>query len=396
MSRKTTHRSGAATLYVTSLSEKMAHVTAVLDECTDPRRAAAETYANVAEILADRGLDVVQERVFGSLTAHAPILDGRAEALEKAGLPSQTPLTYLQGRPLWGVGMAGMSLMAVRPEGPKGVWPITNGAGQAHGRAWQCEGTTFFLLQDIHGRRDEPGVDNTRDAQADRMFDLANDLLQGQEIDYRAVCRTWIYLSKILDWYGDFNLVRNAKYGVFGLMPEPGGSNGSAILLPASTGIEGDAPHRAEAAMDVLATVVGPDSPVEIHQMTNLKQKDAFKYGSAFSRGAAIRMPEFTWISISGTAAIDETGETLFVDDFRKQMNCTLDTVEALIEQEGATLADLCDTTAFIKLPKDVETYRQVAAERGLSDWAAVPVIADVCRDDLLFEMDGAAVVARQ
>jgi enamine deaminase RidA (YjgF/YER057c/UK114 family) len=178
-------------------------------------------------------------------------------------------------------------------------------------------------------------------------------------------------------------------------MPGRESTNGNPILLPASTGIEGDGLDAAAATMDLLATVLEPDSDIEIHQMTNEKQKDAFRYGSAFSRGAAIRMPRATWISISGTASIDEAGVTVFPGDFRAQMNKTLDAIEALIAQEGATLEHICDATIFIKRPQDVEAYHEVMAERGLADIAGVPMVADVCREDLLFEMDGAAVVPK-
>jgi enamine deaminase RidA (YjgF/YER057c/UK114 family) len=396
VSCKTTHRDGAATLYVTPMCEGVVYVTAVLDESSDARRAALDAYGRLADILAESELRIVHERVFGSLTAGAPALQGRSEALGRRGILSETPLTYLQGRPLWGEGLAGLSVMAVRPADAGELWTVRDEAGAPRGRAWKFCGATFMVLQSLHGHQDGPGTDNTRCAQADRMFDRANQLLQGQHTDYRNVTRTWIYLSKILDWYGDFNEVRNAKYDGFGLMPRRGAPGGNSILLPASTGIEGDAPNRAAATMDVLATIPGPDSAVEIHQMTNVKQRDAFRYGSAFSRGAAIRLPGATWISISGTASIDEEGVTVHQGDFSRQMHGTLDTIEALIAQEGAALSDICDATIFIKRAEDVEAYRQALTERGLEDIAGVPVIADVCRDDLLFEMDGAAVVTKE
>ncbi len=129
--------------------------------------------------------------------------------------------------------------------------------------------------------------------------------------------------------------------------------------------------------------------------MTNPRQKDAFAYGSAFSRGAAVRMPGATWISFSGTAAIDEAGVSCHPGDFRAQMHMTLDVVEALIAQEGATLADICNATLFLKHAGSAAECRRVLRERGLEGLPGVPVVADVCRDDLLFEMDGTAAVVR-
>ena len=393
MSSKTIQTHGSARLYITPVDSQQAFITATITQQTDARQAAKDVYQAVGELLSDRGMATVQERVFGSLSDHDAILDVRAAQLALKGIDPATPVTYLQGNPLWGAGLAGVNLMAVKPAGPQDVWVVRDDAGLPCGRGWKRPGATFLLLQNLNGKGQL--ADEDRNAQADRMFGRADELLRAQNTDYRSVARTWLYINRILAWYDDFNKVRTAKYGQFGLMPDPSDTNGKAILLPASTGIEGATPAGAAVTMDLLSAQISPDSSIEIHQMTNRKQKDAFKYGSAFSRGAAIRMPQAMWISLSGTAAIDEAGVTMHIGDFKAQMNDTLDTVEALIAQEGASLGDLCDLTCFVKLPEHVPTYHEVLAERGLEDLAGVPVMADVCRSDLLFEMDGAAVVRR-
>jgi enamine deaminase RidA (YjgF/YER057c/UK114 family) len=395
MSSRTTHARGAATVYVTPAGDDQAYLSAIVNaEGADVRQATRDAYGMVADILRDRQMQVVHERIFGSLKADTTVLTVRAEALDRHGLAADTPTTYVQGRPLWGEGLAGVSLMAVRPRQAGDVWTITDGAGRACGRGWRRCGATFLVLQNLHGRREDLETDNSHAAQADRMFDRAEQILRSQQTTYRNVTRTWIYLSNILGWYSDFNKVRTAKYSRFGLMPSPESTNGHPILLPASTGIEGDGASLAAATMDLLATILEPGSPIEVHQMSNPKQKDAFRYGSAFSRGASLRLPGATVISISGTAAIDERGVSVFPGDFRAQMLKTIDNIEALIASEGATLADLCDATVFLKRAEDVAVYRQVMAERGLEDLPGVPVVADVCRDELLFEMDGAAVLS--
>jgi len=393
MSSKTIETHESARLYATPVDSQQTFITATIAQPTDPRRAAVDAYRALGELLSDRGMVAVHERVFGSLADHDAILEARAEQLAGKRVDPATPVTYLQGNPLWGAGFAGVNLMAVKPAGPQDVWVVRDDAGLPCGRGWKRPGATFLLLQNLSGKAQL--ADQQRSAQADRMFARADELLRAQNTDYRSVARTWLYIDRILSWYDDFNKARSAKYEQFGLMSKPGGSNGKAILLPASTGIEGATPAGAAVTMDLLSAQISPDSSIEIHQMTNRKQKDAFKYGSAFSRGAAIRMPRVTWISLSGTAAINETGVTMHVGDFKAQMNDTLNVVEALIAQEGACLGDLCDLTCFVKLPEHVPAYHEVLAQRGLEDLAGVPVMADICRGDLLFEMDGAAVVKR-
>lgn len=42
----------------------------------------------------------------------------------------------------------------------------------------------------------------------------------------------------------------------------------------------------------------------------------------------------------------------------------------------------------FVKNPAIYERFQLAADARGLTDFPEVSVIADVCRDDLLFEID--------
>jgi enamine deaminase RidA (YjgF/YER057c/UK114 family) len=167
------------------------------------------------------------------------------------------------------------------------------------------------------------------------------------------------------------------------------------LSLPASTGIQGENRLGAASVMDVLAVMRTPASQVDVVQMGNVRQADAFEYGSAFSRGACIREPDMTQIQISGTAAVDEQGRSVCSGDARAQALWTLDTVEALIGQQGAGLTDICQATVFLKRAQDYTAYQQALAERGLNEMPAVCVLADVCRDELLFEMDGMAAFAR-
>jgi enamine deaminase RidA (YjgF/YER057c/UK114 family) len=122
--------------------------------------------------------------------------------------------------------------------------------------------------------------------------------------------------------------------------------------------------------------------------LSNPGQQDAFKYGSAFSRGALLEGPDISLIQVSGTAAIDTQGQSLYPGDVRAQIDCTFDKIAALLEPEGAALADIVAASVFIKRPEDALAYQERAAARGLSNLPAVIMVADICRDDLLFEID--------
>jgi enamine deaminase RidA (YjgF/YER057c/UK114 family) len=383
----------AARIHLRSVVEDLAHITAsVADPSADAVRATEEIYTRVADILARHKMQVTHERIFGSLKLRQAILEARRSAFEQAGQSEDWPTTFIEGRPHWGEGLAGVLIHAVRPQQAGGVWTII-ADGVTCGRGWKRAGATFLMLQDLHGT----AAGLSRESQTTSMFERAGRILELQGATYRDVARTWIYLPKILQWYDGFNAARSARYREFGLIPAgPGESAGRGTLLPASTGISGENPHGAGPVMDLLAVIGRPDSPVQVSRMINARQRDAFDYGSAFSRGAWIRQPDVTQLQVSGTAAIDERGKSLFPGDCRAQIFRTFDIIEALVAPAGASLKDICQATVFLKRGQDLPVYRQAAAERGLADLPAVCVTADVCRDDLLFEVDATVEFARR
>jgi enamine deaminase RidA (YjgF/YER057c/UK114 family) len=227
----------------------------------------------------------------------------------------------------------------------------------------------------------------SRALQARFMIERAERILREQGAAYRNVVRTWFYLSDILSWYGEFNKVRNQKYGEFGIMPGPGDTQ---LLLPASTGIRGETATGAACAMDLIAVTAEDGVVPEMLKLTNPVQLDAFRYGSAFSRAAVIYD---NLVEVSGTAAIDSHGVSLLPGDIQGQIECTLHKIETLLSQKDLSLNDICSATVFVKHPHDAEIFYRMAATRGLEDLPAVCVVADVCRDELLFEIDAEATI---
>ena len=79
----------------------------------------------------------------------------------------------------------------------------------------------------------------------------------------------------------------------------------------------------------------------------------------------------------------------------------TLDNIEALISADnlarhgmpglGATLEDLAGIRVYIKRQEDYEKTREVC-EPGLGELPAIYAIADVCRPELLVEIEGVAL----
>jgi enamine deaminase RidA (YjgF/YER057c/UK114 family) len=353
----------------------------------DAVSAADLAYAQIAAALAEAGLETVHERVFGSLSVADAVLTTRSRALAAQGISPDTPVTYVEGHPPWGDGLAGVILHAVRHECTLGGVHTLLDAGLPCGRLWRCGDTTHLILQNIGGvaggRNEAPAI------QAARVIERANLQLCAHGLSYRDVVRTWFYISDIGDWYAEFNHARSAKYREYGLLPGP---SDVTVRLPASTGI-GARIRGAAVALDLMAVAGAAAGPAVMTSLRNPGQKDAFLYGSAFSRGALVRMPGLSMLQISGVAAIDEAGCSAYPGDVRAQIDCTLGKVEALLRQCGAEFSHVCAATAFVKHPSGAAYFWDSLRGRGLVNFPAVCVVGDICRNELLFELDAEAAI---
>lgn len=340
----------------------------------DPDVQAHEVFATIGEILCAAGAVAVQERVFGEVGCSESVLSERGRRLYGAASGAGHPVNYIEGPPCGGSGLAGAYVYAVSGVSPAPVGPPEEPAGAS----FVHQGAEHVYLTGLRG--DAGG----RPASAEAMFRAAAEALGARGLSYTDVARTWIYLHDILDWYAEFNAVRSRLYAGWGI-----GENGSAPH-PASTGIEGRPAAGGACAMDVYA-IGGDRSAVRVEQMHNPAQNEAYSYGSAFSRGMAVRFGGVETAYVSGTASIDEAGNTVHLGDVAAQTHCTLDKVEALLGTRGMTLEDTVAATLFVKRFDDADLVRQIVRDRSERLAGGIVVRADVCRDDLLFEAEIAA-----
>ena len=88
---------------------------------------------------------------------------------------------------------------------------------------------------------------------------------------------------------------------------------------------------------------------------------EAYDYAkpSSFSRGMRIDLQWLTILLISGTASIDEHGNTVHVGDFRAQMRRTFTTSPACW-QRGRTWHDIVRTTCYLRdIERDYEAFNE-------------------------------------
>ncbi len=140
--------------------------------------------------------------------------------------------------------------------------------------------------------------------------------------------------------------------------------------------------------------------------LENPRQTAAYDYAAAyspqspkFSRAMVLSCGTYTTIFISGTASITHS-QTRHVGDAGKQTEETLDNIAALIAEEnlaehglpglGTSLASLGFARVYIKRPEDYPAVRAICEQR-LGKLPTIYAIADVCRPELLVEIEGVA-----
>src|SRR5262252_714974 len=154
--------------------------------------------------------------------------------------------------------------------------------------------------------------------------------------------------------------------------------------------------------MDVLELLQqASKAPVEKRAITNLRVlNEAYDYAkpSSFSRGMRLELGGLVILLISGTASIDENGQTLHVGDFRAQQRRTYQNITALLEAEGATWKDIVRTTCYLRdIDRDYAVFNEERTvffrEQGLDPLpASTGIQAKLCRPDLLVEMEAIAM----
>jgi enamine deaminase RidA (YjgF/YER057c/UK114 family) len=124
-------------------------------------------------------------------------------------------------------------------------------------------------------------------------------------------------------------------------------------------------------------------------------QSSARDYGSSFSRAVEVAMPDHRRLYVSGTASIDKEGRTVFLDDTRAQVRLTMEVVQAILQSRGMDWADVTRSLAYFKRAEDAPLLGTYCRDNTLAPFPVIVAENDVCRDDLLFEIEVDAVQAK-
>ena len=173
-------------------------------------------------------------------------------------------------------------------------------------------------------------------------------------------------------------------------------------LYPASTGIGMGGAGLVTSCLTLQTQ--RPDAfllPLE-----NPQQTPAYAYHSRysphspkFSRAMALVLGQYVTTWISGTASI-VSSESRCPGDIAGQTEQTIDNIERLVAPEnfashgvrgaGARLQDLAKIRVYLKRPEDFARCRETCVRR-FGPVPAIYAVADVCRPELLVEIEGVA-----
>ncbi len=170
----------------------------------------------------------------------------------------------------------------------------------------------------------------------------------------------------------------------------------AALGLDGSTTASSSCPGRDP----VPGRALFPRTPIQAPEILN-EADDYFPRPSSFSRGLRVDLSDATLLFLSGTASIDQRGETVSPGDFEAQCLRTFRNLAHLLAAEGASWHDVMRTTCYLRdIERDYDTFNDIRTvfinSLGIDPLpASTGIQARLCRSDLLIEIEAIAIVPR-
>jgi len=127
---------------------------------------------------------------------------------------------------------------------------------------------------------------------------------------------------------------------------------------------------------------------------------EAYNYArpSSFSRALSLNLNGYKVLLISGTASVDENGETIHIGDFRAQCWRTYRNITNLLKAEDMTWHDIVRTSCYLRdIDRDYKDFNEIRST--FFDWlnldplpASTGIQARICRENLLVEIEAIAI----
>lgn len=315
----------------------------------------------VLEVLKTRRLTAVSLRLFGDRAA----LSDASLFLQRHGSANICPplLLVQEHRP-------GLQVQVYAVSAARAV-PVYNGDSFI-GFGYEDDDAAYTLLRLLPEDAAANPTEQTR-----CVFEKAHAVLAGNGSGFNNTIRTWLFAHDILSWYDQLNAARNRFFEQHDIYHQ---------LVPASTGVGTANAHGTLLATQLLA-VQPKNGNVRVAAVPSPLQCPALDYKSSFSRAVNVQTPRSAGLYVSGTASIDGAGKTAFVGDVAAQLDLTMQVVEAILNEAKMGWADTVSALAYFKHPRDFGLFDAYCQRRAIR-LPHIKVHADVCRHDLLFEIE--------
>jgi enamine deaminase RidA (YjgF/YER057c/UK114 family) len=327
-----------------------------------------EVFDRVSAEMAERDATIAFQYLFGGRQFYPKAVS----AIKKL----DWPMTLLHGDACSGSTITGTQFIAL--SGAQ-LHPVLDG-DRLVGNWYDTEDARYCLLGDI--RADDLAL--SREDQARAVFEKMEVLLKQADMQFTDIARTWIYLNDLLEWYDEFNAVRTRFFQERGTFEK---------MVPASTGI-GAGTAAGEAMVCALLAVKPKHDGVKVFAVPSPLQCPALDYKSSFARAVEIDQPGSRLLTISGTASIEPGGKTVHLDDCEKQIELTMDVVHQILTSRNMDWEDTSRAIAYFKDIREAHLLEKYCIENNLPELPVAISHADVCRHDLLFEIELDAVKA--
>jgi enamine deaminase RidA (YjgF/YER057c/UK114 family) len=362
------------------------HITVMPNTAIQSDAELRELFNEIAAYLSENRVTPLREKIFGPVENRESITAARGMAYEERGPgSSRLPFTLLEGRPCIGGSLAGVQITGIIQASSSVRVETIHLDGEPIGRLFESDDGRELHLAGIAASPAATASSNFSH-QADQMYRTATDLMAQLSFSWNDVTRTWIYLPELLRDYQSLNTVRKEHYERAGLQ----GGDGSRF--PASTGIQGRRRAGEEVFLDILAIQPHSEDKMVIKPLRSSRQNEAQRYGVLFSRAKEIATRKGSTIYVSGTASINPAGESHYQNDPQGQISETLLNVAAILESGNCSLSEVTQGCLYCKDERTYATYRQMARLMGWNSLPLIPVYADVCRPELLVEVEVMAV----
>jgi len=213
------------------------------------------------------------------------------------------------------------------------------------------------------------------------MFRAADGLLAQAGMAFGDVLRTWIHVRDIDRDYAALNEARRRFFRDRGIERRP-----------ASTGVQG-IPFPAAHDFSISLYALKAPRPLDVAVMSTPSLNEAWSYGAEFSRGLRLGSAVGTTLFVSGTASIDEAGQTVHAGDFEAQVDRMLHNIATLLARQGASFRHLVSGVTYLKHPGDAPLLRAMLRKRGFDGFPLALVEAPLCRPELLCETEAVASI---